>query len=209
MSTETQNSPNIASSRNPRKRHSFRAEIRAVIIARKLRGDPFDFRDIIKEAGGGSNKTVREELDKCPEITEGMRIGRGAKTDAERVTALEKAIDASLSRERELLAENQALKASLDSARADLDKLLTAHQDSQRLLLQSVDDLRQMVKAGQGAMPQGVVESERQKSAPPSESGDAILWKARHDRLLKRYVALDEKCRKLAGQLHELGVDVD
>ena len=92
---------------------------------------------------------------------------------------------------------------------ADLDKLLTAHQDSQRLLLQSVDDLRQMVKAGQGAMPQGVMEAERQKSAPPSESGDAILWKARHDQLLKRYVALDEKCRKLAGQLHELGVDVD
>lgn len=206
MTTETHNS---AKSRKSRKRHSFRAKIRDVIIARKLRGDPFDFRDIILEAGGGSNKTVREELDNCPEITEGMRIGRGAKTDAERVTALEKAIDASLSRERKLVAENQVLKTSLDSARADLDKLLTAHQDSQRLLLQSVDDLRQMVKAGQGAMPQGVLEAERQKSAPAEQSGDAILWKARHDQLLTRFVALDEKCRKMAGQLHELGVDVD
>lgn len=201
MSTQT------PKSRKPRSLHSYRAKIRDVIIARKLRGDTFDIRDIIKEVGGGSNTTVREELDNCPEITEGMRIGRGAKTAAERVTALEKAIDASLTRERELVAEKLALKTSLDSARADLDKLLTAHQDSQRLLLQSVDDLRQMVKAGQGAMPRGVMEAERQKSAP-MESGDAILWKARHDLLLKQFAALDEKCRKMAGQLHELGVDV-
>ena len=49
---------------------------------------------------------------------------------------------------------------------------------------------------------------ERQKAAPVA-TDDSILWKARHDQLLQRFVALDAKCRKMAAQLHDLGADVD
>ena len=168
----------------PRSRHSFRERIHQVILERIVRGDSLTIRDIIDEAGGGSITTVRQELAKCPVPTEATRVGMGAKTDAQRVPLLEKAVNESLDREKLLIAENKALKDSLDAARADVDKLMATHQHSQRMLLQGVDDLRQMVKAGSGALPQAVLEAER-------------------------FVALDAKCRKMAAQLHDLGADVD
>lgn len=192
----------------PRSRHSFRERIHQVILERIVRGDSLTIRDIIDEAGGGSITTVRQELAKCPVPTEATRVGMGAKTDAQRVPLLEKAVNESLDREKLLIAENKALKDSLDAARADVDKLMATHQHSQRMLLQGVDDLRQMVKAGSGALPQAVLEAERQKAAPVA-TDDSILWKARHDQLLQRFVALDAKCRKMAAQLHDLGADVD
>lgn len=192
-----------------RKRHSFREKIRAAIHRRRLKGLSCSVRDILAEAGGGSASTVLEELANAPKPSPSDVVGKKALNPYDRIKALEVAIDASFAREESLKAENAALKSSLDVARADVDKLLVGHQDSQRMLLQGVDDLRQMVKAaGQGSLPQGIVEAERQKISPP-ESGDSILWKARHDQLLQRYVALDAKCRKLEGKLHELGVDAD
>lgn len=192
-----------------RSKHSYREKIREVIARRRMKGLSCSVRAILNEAGGGSTSTVLDELAQHEKPTPSALVGQDTLNPYQRIVALEEAINNSVAREQVLAAENAVLKNSLASARSDVDKLLAGHQDSQRMLLQGVDDLRQMVKAGQGAMPQGVVEAERQKSAPAEQSGDAILWKARHDQLLTRFVALDEKCRKMAGQLHELGVDVD
>jgi hypothetical protein len=196
------------STASKRSRHSYRERIQEVIQERIALGKPLTHRDILKEAGGGSASTVVEELAKAERITPATLIGRGAKSLPQRIAALEDALNASLGREKVLEAENQALRESLTSARADVDKLLAGHQDSQRMLLQGVDDLRQMVKAGQGGMPPAVIAAERQKAAG-DDTGDGILWKARHDQLLQRFVALDAKNRKMSSQLHELGVDVD
>lgn len=198
--------------RKPRSKHSYRDLIREVIRDSLARGQKLSLRAIQDKAGGGSLGTVKEELQKLlsgDKIRASALIGAGAPTLAERMVDLENAIDASLERERVLEADNAALRASLQEARSELDKLLVAHQDSQRLLLQGVDDLRQMVKAGQGGLPAGVMDAERAKSLPPEKTGDAIYWQAKHDQLLQRYIALDGKNRKMAGQLHELGVDVD
>ena len=136
-------------------------------------------------------------------------IGRSAQSPYERITALEAAINAGIAREAVLSSENAVLRQSLQAARADVDKLLVGHQDSQRLLLQGVDDLRQMVKAGKGALPTGVVQRVSADEAEVKESADGILWKAKHDQLLTRFVALESKSRRMASQLHDLGVDVD
>lgn len=191
-----------------RKTHSYRERIREVIEVRKLLGKPLNQREILKEAGGGSASTVVEELAKAALETPATLIGRGASTFPQRIAALEDAINSSLARERVLDAENQVLRASLADARADLDKLLVAHQDAQRLLLQGVDDLRQMLKAGQqpSALRPSAPAIER---GPDARDGDGVLWKARHDQLLERFVALDAKNRAMAGQLHELGCDFE
>lgn len=197
--------------RKPRSKHSYRDLICEAIRDSHARGQPLSLRAIQRKAGGGSLGTVTEELQKFfsgDKIRASASIGAGS-TLAGRTKALENAIDASLERERVLEADNAALRASLQESRSELDKLLVAHQDSQRLLLQGVDDLRQMVKAGQGGLPAGVLEAERVKSLPPEKTGDAIYWQAKHDQLLQRYIALDGKNRKMAGQLHDLGVDVD
>ncbi len=191
-----------------RKSHSYRERIRDVIEARKLLGKPLNQREILKEAGGGSASTVVEELAKAALETPATLIGRGASTFPQRIAVLEDAINSSLARERVLVAENQVLRASLADARADLDKLLVAHQDSQRLLLQGVDDLRQMLKAGQQGDLRPAVPV-RERGIPMRDDADGVLWKARHDQLLERFVALEAKTRKMAGQLHELGVDAD
>lgn len=196
--------PKSPTPQQPRTRHSFRKRIYQVILDRMARGDTLHVRAILKEAGGGSVTTVREELAKCPVPTEATRVGQGANTPAQRIVLLERAVNEGRSREEILRVENGVLRESLAAARSDVDKLLSAHQDSQRRLLQGVDDLRQMVKAGQGALPQGIIEAERRKNVPLI-SNDDFLWKARHDQLLQRYIALDEKCRKLENKLHELG----
>jgi hypothetical protein len=196
------------STASKRSRHSYRKRIQEVIQERIALGKPLTHRDILKDAGGGSASTVVEELAKADRQTPATLIGRGAKSLPQRIAALEDALNSSLAREKVLEAENRALKDSLTSARADVDKLLAGHQDSQRMLLQGVDDLRQMVKAGQGAMPPAVIATKRQKAAG-DDTGDGILWKARHDQLLQRFVALDAKNRKMSSQLHDLGVDVD
>ena len=194
--------------RKPRSRHSFREDIREIIRRRIAAGEPLHVRKIIDEAGGGSASTVKQEL--IAIIKDGTvkaiaLTGKGADSPSRRIVALQKAINESLERELGLVAENTALKESLHVARTDLEKLLVAHQDAQRLLLQGVDDLRQMVKAGQGTLPAGIVEAERQKHVASSQSNDAILWKAKHDRLLQRFVELESKYRALDSRLHELG----
>ena len=192
-----------------RKSHSYRDRIREVIEVRKLLGKPLNQREILKEAGGGSASTVVEELAKAALATPATLIGRSASTFPQRIAALEEAINSSLARERVLVAENQVLRTSLTDARADLDKLLVAHQDAQRLLLQGVDDLRQMLKAGQqGGLRPAAPAIERGPSVRDG-SGDGLLWKARHDQLLERFVALEAKNRAMASQLHELGADFD
>ena len=137
-------------------------------------------------------------------------IGAGASTIKARVQALEAAIDAAMERERLLQAEVVVLKDALQSSRDDVAKLLAIHQDSQRLLMQGVDDLREMVKAGQGALPVGIVETERAK-VPPKEgrdasSGDAFYWHEKHDQLLRRHVNMEKENREMAALLHDLGV---
>ena len=197
--------------RKPRSKHSYRDRIREVIRHRIFRGDPLHTYKILEEAGGGSASTVQQELAAMLEgdtVKPAVLIGAGQRTPTQRIGALEKAINDSIAREQVLIAENTALKESLQAARSDLDKLLVAHQDSQRLLLQGVDDLRQMVRGGHDALPAGVVEAERRKHTAQTESSDAILWQAKHDQLLNRHIALEAKCRLLAGRLHELGQDV-
>lgn len=192
-----------------RSKHSYREKIREVIARRRLKGLSCSVRSILKEAGGGSASTVLEELANTDKPLPAALVGQETTNPYQRIVALEDAINASIEREQCLATENAVLKASLEAARADVDKLLAGHQDSQRLLLQGVNDLRQMVKAAaQNPLPQGIIEAERQKAAP-APTDDSILWKARHDQLLQRFVALDAKNRKLAAQLHDLGVDVD
>ena len=176
------------------------------------RGQKLSLRAIQEKAGGGSLTTVKEELYKLipgDKIRPSTLIGAGAPTLTERVVDLENAIDASLERGRRLEAENAALRASLQESRSELDKLMVAHQDSQRLLLQGVDDLRQMVKAGQGTLPAGVMEAARAKSLPPEKTEDSIYWQAKHDQVLQQFITLDGKYRILASRLHDLGGDVD
>ncbi len=196
--------------RKPRSRHSFRECIREIIQRRIAEGRPLHVRKIIDDAGGGSASTVKEEIAeaiKAGAIRAIALTGKSANSPSRRIAALQATINESLERELGLVAENTALKESLQIARTDLEKLLVAHQDSQRMLLQGVDDLRQMVKAGQGTLPAGIVEAERQKHVAPSQSNDAILWKAKHDRLLQRFVELESKYRSLNGRLHELGAE--
>ena len=198
--------------RKPRSKHSYRDRIREVIRHRIYRGDPLHTYKILEEAGGGSASTVQQELAAMLEgdtVKPAVLIGAGQRTPTQRIGALEKAINDSIAREQVLIAENTALKESLQAARSDLDKLLVAHQDAQRLLLQGVDDLRQMVRAGKDTLPAGVIEAERQKIAAQHQSNDGILWKAKHDQLLRRYIELEARNRKLEGRLHELGQDAD
>ncbi|WP_126448191.1 DNA-binding protein [Sulfuricystis multivorans] len=196
------------STASKRSRHSYRERIQEVIQERMVLGKPLTYRDILKDAGGGSASTVAEELAKADRQTPATLVGRGAKSLPQRIAALEDALNSSLAREKMLMAENQALKEALTSARADVDKLLAVHQDAQRMLLQGVDDLRQMVKAGQGIITPAGIATGRQKTAG-DDTGDGILWKARHDQLLQRFAALDAKNRKMSSLLHDLGVDVD
>jgi len=198
--------------RKPRSKHSYRDRIREVIRHRIYRGDPLRTYEIIDEAGGGSASTVQQELKAMLEgdtVKPAVLVGADQRTPTQRIGALEKAINEGIAREQVLIAENAALKESLQAARSDLDKLLVAHQDSQRLLLQGVDDLRQMVRAGKDTLPAGVMEAERQKIAAQHQSNDGVLWKAKHDQLLRRYIELEARNRKLEGRLHELGQDAD
>lgn len=194
-----------------RSKHSFRDRIRAAITRRIMKGESLAVRQIIDEAGGGSASTVLQELADAERPTPGSLLGREAVNPYQRIDVLVLAINASVAREQALTIENQVLKNSLATVQTDLDGLLATHQDSQRMLLQGVDDLRQMVKAGQGATPPAVTEIEevRPKTGTPTDKGDAILWQARHDQLLKRFIELDAKNRKLVAQLFDLGVDVD
>ena len=187
-----------------RARKSFREAIREAVRHRMERGEPLNVKSIIAAAGGGSNSTVIEEIRLLRE--EDRRRGE-ALVDGERVlAAVEYALSECRARQDVLLAENAALRVSLDLARADVEKLLASHQDSQRMLLQGVDDLRQMVKAGQGALPKGILEAEHAKLHPP-ESGEVTYWRAKHDQLLRRLVDLENKNRLLLGQIHDLGGD--
>ena len=136
-------------------------------------------------------------------------IGAGASSVTARVGALEQAIDSSLERERVLEAKNTALQESLNSSRDELARLLTDHHDSQRMLFQTVDDLRQMVKAGQSSLPTGVLDAERAKIASSEMNGDVIYWRAKYDQLLQQYIELDAKIRILRSRLNDLGGDFD
>ncbi len=189
-----------------RTRRSYRERIRQVIADRIVLGKPLTTRAILADAGGGSTSTVVEELAKAERPAPATLVGRGATSLPQRIVALEDALNASVAREQVLGAENQVLKSSLVDARTTVDKLLTQHQDSQRLLLQGVDDLRQMVKAGQGGMPHAAA---RPSPAAADPDGDAVLWQARHDQLLGRYIELEKKFRGAVSRLNEHGLDWD
>jgi hypothetical protein len=196
-----------------RSRHSFRDPIREVIRRRLARGEPLHIQKILTEVGGGSITTVRQELAEmigAEKVRASTLIGAGASTIKARVQALEAAIDAAMERERLLQAEVVVLKDALQSSRDDVAKLLAIHQDSQRLLMQGVDDLREMVKAGQGALPVGIVETERANVSPKevrdASSGDAFYWHEKHDQLLRRHVNMEKENREMAALLHDLGV---
>ena len=191
-----------------RSRRSYRERIREVIQQRIVLGKPLTHREILKDAGGGSSSTVVSEMARIKLPSPAVLVGRGARTLPQRVLALEEALNAALSREKLLTVENDMLKRLLAEARSEVDKLLASHQDAQRLLLQGVDDLRQMVKAGQGGLPPGVVQAGAAKETG-KESGESILWKTKHDQLLRRYIALEGRCREMASLLHDLGVDTD
>jgi hypothetical protein len=190
-----------------RSRHSFRERIREVIQDRIALGKPLNHREILKEAGGGSAGTVVEELALAQRQTPATLIGRGAKALPQRIAALEDALNASLNRIRILEAENQALKSSLAEARNDLNQFLAVNQDAQRMLLQGVDDLRRIVKAGQGARQHEIPAPER-NSATKAGNTDTP-WKARENQLVGQIFALETRNRKMAQQLHELGINAE
>ena len=198
--------------RKPRTRHSYREPIREAIRQRLARGETLHIRSIIKEACGGSISTVRQELAKMlgeDKIKASTLIGAGASSVTARVGALEQAIDASLERERILEAKNSALQESLDTSREELARLLTDHHDSQKLLFQTVDDLRQMIKAGRSSLPAGILEAERAKTGKSEMNGDVIYWRAKYDQLLQQFIDLNGKNRILGSRLHDLGGDLD
>ncbi len=188
----------------PRTRKSYREAIRNEVKLRMQHGDPLRFKDILAAAGGGSNSTVLEEIRLLR--AEDKARGEVCVDGVSVLCALERSLSECRAREDVLLAENAALRESLVLARSDVEKLLATHQDSQRMLLQSVDDLRQMVKAGQGAMPKGIIEAEYAKLHPP-ESGEVTYWRAKHDQLLQRQIDLENKNRLLLGKIHDLGGD--
>lgn len=194
-----------------RTKHSYRPAIHEVIRQRIARGAPLHIREIIEEAGGGSISTVRDELAKLvgqDQARASALVGAGARSAHERVPALERAIDDALEREKLLLAENQVLKATLEQRNADVEKLLLTHTDSQRMLLQGVDDLRQMVRAGRESLPAGVLAAEQAKVAGKDGDSKAVYWQTKHDQLLARYVDMEKKNRALMARLHDLGVDL-
>lgn len=193
-------------SSSKRTQHSYRDRIREVIQDRISLGKPLTHREILRDAGGGSASTVVDVLRHFESQPPATLVGRGASSFPQRIAALEDALTASLAREMVLTAEKDALREALASSRRDVETLLATHQDAQRLLLQGVDDLRQMVKAGlctTSAVPATVTEAAR------TDNKDGLLWKARHDQLLERYIALEEKCRRLRAQNHELGGDFE
>lgn len=173
-------------------RHFYREKIRMVIQTRIALGLPLNHRDILQAAGGGSASTVVDELKHLGKDAPATLIGRGAKSLPQRIVAIEDALNNALAREAQLAAENIALKNSLHAAQEHLNKLLATHQDAQRMLFQSVDDLRQMVKRGQG----GMLSANDQQGL-----SEAILWKTRHDQLQHRLIALEADNRKMANQL--------
>jgi hypothetical protein len=190
-----------------RSRHSFRKPIREAIQARIVLGKPLTVRAILEEAGGGSSTTVLEELQKIPTQTLATRIGHSAQTLPQRVLMLEEALEASVTREKDVTAENRALASSLEEARRSTEVLLGMHHDAQRLLMQAVDDLRQMVKAGQGGLPQAVIEAEKAKKPLPGKDDDAgTFWKVKYEQAAAEQFKLDEKYRKAVFTLHELGM---
>lgn len=195
--------------RQPRTRHSFRSAIREVIRVRLAKGDTLTVRSILKDAGGGSITTVQEEIAALgvkEKVRASALIGAGAKTVQARVEALEAAIDDALERERSLAAEVQAFREALAHKEAEVQTLLATHTDSQRMLLQGVDDLRQMVRAGRESLPPGVLAAERTKIAAEKDGDSKVIyWQTKHDQLLGKYVEMEKKNRAMASRLHELG----
>lgn len=173
------------------------------------RGEPLHIRKIIETAGGGSVTTVQEELAALTGVAvvrKSLLIGRGATTVQARVVALEDAIDAGLQREETLKAQVAVLQKALSDAQANVEKLIWRHEDSQRELLQGVDDLRQMVRAGR--------ESKAALTGPGTEvpkvvpNSDTDYWKARAEQAIAAMDKSAKRVRELELRLHELGHDI-
>lgn len=197
--------------RQRRTRHSYRNAIRDAIRRRLALGEPLHVRKIIDEAGGGSASTVQEEIANLAgkeKLRASTLVGAGTGTVHDRVRALENALDDALEREKVLTAEVQVLRNSLSKRDEDVAKLMLTHVDSQKMLLQGVDDLRQMVRAGRDALPSGVIAAEDAKVSAPAADNQAVYWQTKHEALLRKYVDLDRRNRLLASRLSEAGIDV-
>lgn len=200
-------------SRKPRAKHSFRESIRESILTRMAKVEPLHIRKIIKDAGGGSVTTVQQELAALTGTQfsrKSLLIGRGASTVQARVAALEEAIEEGFRREETLKAQVTVLQQALDHAQGNLAMLLRRHEDSQRELLQGVDDLRQMVKAGKEG---GLFALNPRAAAVPETASKEVrgdqgaYWRAKCDQLIASNFAMEKLCRELKGRLHELGED--
>lgn len=210
-------------SSRPRTRHSFRGAIREVILRRHARGDTLSVRKIIDEVGGGSPKTVLEELAEFTEAVgkgRAVLVGADAVSPAARIPALEDALNDALARERRLQAENDGLRSALEASRKsqllaeqNVATMLATHQDAQHKLMQGVDDLRQMVAAGKDALPLEmlVTKASNDAAAARAEKGaaESIYWETKHNQLLQKYVDLDNKYRLARSRLAELGEDIE
>lgn len=193
--------------RRNRTQHSYRDAIRDAIMVHRTQGLSLSVRAIIAAAGGGSSTTVLEELAASSESTSTSLNGRFGQSPYQRIYALESAARERESRLNALKIANAELNRSLHTSRLDVEKLLRSHQDSQRQLLQAVDDFRQMAKSIQNTG--SVARSPDVTDSKPIRSADAVLWQAKHDQLLERFISLEAKYRALASQLHELGGTIE
>ena len=203
-------------SRKPRAKHSFRESIRESILTRMAKGEPLHIRKIIEDAGGGSVTTVQQELASLTGAQysrKSLLIGRGASTVQARVSALEEAIEGGFKREETLKAQVVVLQQALDHAQGNLAMLLRRHEDSQRELLQGVDDLRQMVKAGKEgealtSIHRPVAETQYKETRPKEDCGEQVAyWRTKCNELIEASFTKEDQFRKLKARLHELGED--
>lgn len=194
--------------------YSLREKIRSVIRLRVATGMPLTYREIQKDAGGGSPKTILDEIRKAPKLADGvLLVGQAANAPSARIRALEEAVLAGQAREAGLRAEKEQLEKLLGQAQTNLDRVLGEHGDSKRVLLRATDELRQMIQAGRAnEMLRTVNERANELPQPPApglvDGGDVYYWKAKHDQVLRELITSDQKKRQLEGQLSEAGIDV-
>jgi hypothetical protein len=136
-------------SRKPRSVHSKRGAIRAAIVRRLATAEPLSIRAILKEAGGGSTDTAREELASLKpadaRIAQAL-TGHTMRNVGEEICALRTALDASLQREAMLGAEVAGLRETVASSARTIEYLVSRHDDTYRQMLVDLDSFREAAK---------------------------------------------------------------
>ena len=121
-------------------RKRFRNTIRAVIRRRMAAGESLGYRDIRREAGGGSLTTIEQELQKAgAEMLTQDRVAQGRQGKENRVLQLEIELNTAHARCRQLEERNERLERSLATAldpQGLMFQRLMALEESVRVSLQ-------------------------------------------------------------------------